>query len=44
VAEGLEAAFAAGAGLVALGCVMAVSLLHDGERENEPAPERSRQE
>jgi hypothetical protein len=43
-AEGLEAAFAAGAALVALGCVMAVGLLHDGERERETAPERSRRE
>jgi MFS family permease len=43
-AEGLEAAFAVGAALVALGCVVAVGLLHDGERENESAPERSRRE
>jgi Na+/melibiose symporter-like transporter len=40
-AEGLEAAFAAGAGLLALGCVVAVGLLHDAERERESL-ERSR--
>jgi hypothetical protein len=41
-AEGLEAAFAAGAGLLALGCLVALGLLHGGERERESALDRSR--
>jgi MFS family permease len=38
-AEGLEAAFFVGAGLLALGCLVAIGLLHGGEGKPESAPE-----